>query len=131
MKKIAVLSLIFLILIFLNDSLPKFIQVPLWFNALMHFLGGMAAAYFFGSFWKVFSRSSFDIAEPWFRMLIIVSGAALLGIFWEFFEYTFFGPEILGRFTDVWLYIDTIRDLKMNILGSVVAAFFYAMFSRR
>lgn len=122
--------LLLLSLFGLSLFLPLVFVVPYWFNSLIHFFGGIIAAFLAITFFQMSVRIWWDATAPWLKVLIVVSIATLLGVFWELFEYQFFSPPNIGVFTDVWFYRDTIRDLKMDIVGSTVLALFYAAFRK-
>lgn len=82
-----------------------------WFDNLMHFLGGVMVASLFFSFFK--NRHA--------NWVMIISFVALIGLFWEFYEYW------NDRF---WLanqmkLDDTLSDLFFDLLGGWAAAMIY------
>lgn len=91
-----------------------------WLDKFLHFAGGFwvaAASYRF-----VFKR--FKVAAPKACLAVmIVAVVALLGVFWEFFE---FGTAVLlGNANSVWLQLnglsDTLNDLLFDLLGGLLA----------
>lgn len=75
----------------------------MWYDVMMHFLGGLALGTFIVGF--------FNTRKP---LLFIVAGAALL-IGWEVFEYVFGAPK-----EDNYAF-DTALDFLMGTLGLCVA----------
>ncbi len=92
-----------------------------WVDMLLHFLGGvMAASIFF-----ILAESKFPLIELpggfWAGILATVSFVALIGVFWEFYEYLL----------DYFLYVhqmtlsDTLSDLVFDLLGGILAGMAY------
>jgi len=107
---ITVLALVFFILI-LNYAAMKFhwYYSLLWFDMLMHFLGGLWLGLAF--VWLYPAGTSY---------LKIIAGVLLVGIFWEIFElvvHNYFPDEALD-------WGDTLLDLFFDMLGGGVAVFY-------
>ncbi len=92
----------------------------LWFDMVMHFLGGAWVALL--GFWLVLSfirHPSFSKAQIF---IITISSVLIIGILWEIFEY-FTGLSFIFR--DFW--IDTLSDLTMDLLGSIVIGWWLSL----
>ena len=116
-------------LILAEFSYTKFI----WFKSILfidkplHFLGGVLVAslflYLFEARPDLFSLSQ----NKFVSLVMIVSFAALIGLFWEFYEalveYYFF------RYSDFSVFnmtpIDTLSDLFLDLLGGLSAGILY------
>lgn len=91
-------------------------------DTAFHFVGGVIAA------WFVLALLQNDIIhlKPWKQVAMIVSGALLIGVFWEFAEY------ISGVGQNLWPSIssffhggdvaDTLTDLVADIFGALLVA---------
>ena len=78
----------------------------LWYDILMHFLGGLCLGLF--AYWLL-SR----VSIPTFIMCI--SCVALVGIAWEVFEFvTKFPPSFWMSYP-----LDTMKDLTMDLVGGI------------
>lgn len=79
-----------------------------WFDLMTHFLGGAWAALFFYWVGSSVGRAS--------NLLLVIGGALLLGLAWEFFE-------LAAGISNAPNYIsDTLFDLLMDILGAMFVA---------
>ena len=95
-----------------------------WLDSALHFLGGALMAALF--FW-FFNRERLP-AKPVYKIILAVSFVMLIGVLWEFAEYTFlnalmdfiFGAEGLPATMS-----DTMADLFLDLLGSAVFAVIY------
>ena len=94
-----------------------------WLNVGRHTLGGFAAGWLTISFWKISSKTSYHAAPWWLAILAIFAGVALLGVSWEIFEYQL---GLVQHRTDIGdPYVDTMGDLKMDLLGAAVSSLFF------
>lgn len=107
-----------------------------WIDIPLHLLGGFFAAGF--SWWFAKKFTAFDVF-PKGRLkniIVFVSLAALIGVFWEFFEFGFdYFYVASGRFN--WLNYaqpskaDTMADLLNDLLGGLVAALVFGRNKKR
>lgn len=94
-----------------------------WLDIVLHFAGG----FWLASLLIFFLWKNYGDELPKRRVLsfaVLVSMAALGGIFWEFFEFgydTFFGGALVLQFGQG----DTMSDLFLDILGAGVAHFIF------
>ncbi|KKS83091.1 MAG: hypothetical protein UV58_C0001G0018 [Candidatus Wolfebacteria bacterium GW2011_GWC1_43_10] len=100
-----------------------------WIDALLHFLGGAWAAFlFFFLFHNMFVPEIAGHQWEKIRILILaVSFAALLGVFWEFHEF------ILSQYFFWYLQqsiTDTMGDFLMDILGALCLSL-WLLFTRK
>ena len=87
------------------------------------FIGGVLLSYFVSEFWKWLNLKFFWESNMFLRILGILSGNALVGVFWEIFEYWY--SQGTASFGDNgWFYRDTIWDLQMNFLGALIFVLF-------
>lgn len=91
-----------------------------WFDMVLHFLGGL------GVYLIVSSYFQNGLAKlSWFnRTILLVGVTALIGVIWEFAEYSFTAiPAILPLPWDGLSFIgdlpDTLSDLSLDILGGL------------
>jgi arginine exporter protein ArgO len=91
-------------------------------DKVMHATGGIIVG------WFAFSLLQDDIARArWWRQLIIIVGiVALVGVAWEFAEYT--ATQLRGSLPTLYHYFhggdlgDTLGDLTADLLGGVLFA---------
>lgn len=113
--KTCLVSITFLIY-FLNYIALKFhwYYSIVWFDMLMHFLGGVWVAFIL--LWvfpiKILSKSYF---------LKLILGILFVGVSWEVFE-IMFNNIIAGNPFDI---IDTMSDLFFDMLGGILASFYF------
>ena len=104
-----------------------------WFDIPMHFLGGVwvAMVYFWINAKVEILNSEFNKFPKWFPdLLFILSFVALVGVFWEFYEYGF---DFLNGKTGMFQGspADTMMDLLCDLLGgTTVFAIFYRKFNK-
>lgn len=140
-------AILFLILIFLIDMVFglgfRFYRI-LYFDIILHFLGGFFVAMFFYDYLKEymnpvkgqkinpFDRLRVDTEQSRsIKKILIITGATVfIGVIWEFSEY------IATALLSDYLYnnyriiccmgnlSDTINDLAMDIIGAVIFTFF-------
>ena len=106
-----------------SAHLTRMIIIPLDFqyDMLMHLLGGLSIALTVSNGYKTLRSKNlateFNYLE--FAYLLIAS-TALVGVLWEFMEFLFF-QDFLERLK-VNLYVDTISDLSLDLLGATLWA---------
>ena len=84
----------------------------------MHFLGGLAIAFFFSGCFRALPRQ--DVPErrlAVLELLLIGSLTATAAVFWEFTEFTM--DQFLGTNVQVSL-ANTMQDLALGITGGIV-----------
>ena len=122
--------LIFSVLVFCalaNFFLLQFMELPPWYSFIVHFfVGGILLAKFCVNFWIWFDCVSFWYSRPFFRVLGILSGNAMVGILWEVFEYWHSQGVAAYAGDGAWFYADTIWDFQMNFLGALLVALTYS-----
>lgn len=103
-----------------------------WVANGLHTLGG-AYAFFF-------TRAIFRYAKLFYKMemtkgaeiVIFLGGALILGVFWEWYELIIDGYEVLVLgLTSLATYADNIGDLAFDLLGALLATFYYSKYGRR
>lgn len=107
-------------------GLRLYARAPL-FDITLHFLGGLGI--FLTLHQLLFKK--FPTASPFYWSFLIIGATTLIGVLWEFAEYTgniFFGTisgiELIGDLND------TLADLFMDMLGASFGAMLY-FFTRR
>jgi len=128
----------FIILLFLGSIIVLFSYLSGYYFGLesrraslisniLHFLGGIYAFFFIASVFDVTKKYHNTITVPLMRALIFICGALVLGILWEWYEFIFIYYDkvfILNRQSNM-IYIDTISDLMLDLLGAGLAGFYY------
>ncbi len=95
-----------------------------WLDIILHFLGGVwvAATVFWAYYFSGWYKNPVASARRFF--IVTLSGAVIVGIAWELFEYhaglTFVLPGIDYR-------IDTLCDLGMDVVGGLSAYLYYRL----
>ncbi|MEK7147126.1 MAG: hypothetical protein AAB772_02620 [Patescibacteria group bacterium] len=117
-----------------------------WIDIPLHFLGGVFAAMFswwFGhrfALFNIFHNDFFSAkggsASGGKNILILIAVAATIGVFWEFFEFSFdYFVVSEARFNFLNLAqpskADTMADLFFDILGGFTAGILVSRFSSR
>ncbi len=89
-------------------------------DMVMHFLGGASIAAAASVYYAILRERGLlaPLPFPLFGLLI-VSVAATVGVFWEFFEWTIF-HTILTYPPGVDVWTDTVQDLALDSLGAVI-----------
>ncbi|KKQ22339.1 hypothetical protein A2999_02125 [Candidatus Wolfebacteria bacterium RIFCSPLOWO2_01_FULL_38_11] len=91
-----------------------------WLDIPMHFLGGFLTAMLFAYF--IYPKLQIINHKTLIAFILFISFSALIGIFWEFYEF-FYDIFISSRgFSGVMQYgaADTIADLLMDLSGAFV-----------
>lgn len=113
-----------------NIFLPRYADIPYWFNHAMHFFGGCFAGVLSGAVvlllldWR---RNGDEALCFVIACLAIFFGAIALGAMWEEFEYLYFSKEILEEWSWLGLYDDTLIDMRMNRWGASTALAFFML----
>ena len=131
--------LIFLITILLLHFAATFnywYWTYLWLDIPMHFLGGFWTAM---AFIYLISNYQFPISGEFLKrnllsyFIIILSFVALIGIFWEFYEFLNDALFSSRGYSQIFQQgaADTIGDLFFDLLGGTVSAVIFKLFSRK
>lgn len=84
----------------------------------MHFLGGLAIAFFFSGCFRTLPRQDVPAGRlAVLELLLIGSLTATAAVFWEFTEFTM--DQLLGTNVQVSL-TNTMKDLAMGISGAIL-----------
>jgi len=123
-----------------NIACPKYLGCTSGFfgyDAIEHFLFGIAGVFLFVWLCKKFQQFSFLQDKRWKNFLLLVAMVTFLSVLWEFGECArdAFRLNILHEplrnirlqinLLDQPTNIDTMGDLFFGMLGSIVALFFY------
>lgn len=138
-RSFAFFILVIIVLVFLLNTLANlyfWYWTYIHFDEFMHFLGGV----FLGSSaLYIYYASSYIIPQHKsfiFALFVAVGATALIGIFWEFFEYTLYSGIAKDTLTSQ-LYLkgglsDTLSDLCFDLLGSIFATgLFYTLWNKK
>lgn len=96
-------------------------------NNTLHFLGGVYAFFFIGSVFNVTKRYHNTIAAPLAKSVIFIFGALFLGVLWEWYElfFIYWQKVFVMKNQGAAIYIDTMGDLALDLLGALSAGFYY------
>lgn len=98
-----------------------------WLDIIMHLLGGALVAATV-VWWVYFSgRISLPSLSPFFTLMLILGAVALVGVFWEFFEFLVDKFITKKNYIDLLQpgVIDTMKDLFMDILGGLAVGLLF------
>ncbi len=113
--KIIVSFLVFLLFIHIFASIAHLYWLIDWVDMPMHFLGGFWVAMVF----FYLNQKFFKIQNFWTTVIMTLSFVALIGVFWEFFEFLYdffiFSKEYFGVFQRG--ISDTMSDLFFDLIG--------------
>lgn len=130
MSKVLFLGLVFLLALnFLFDAVHLYEAVS-WLDKPMHFLGGMLVAAFL--FWFLFPVKV-QINNFFWLAVVLVSLVLLVGVLWEFAEFTFLNRLVAYVFKTPFLPMtlgDTLGDLLFDLLGGLGFAGVYFLFKK-
>jgi len=106
----------------LLDIKFELIKNILWYDSLLHMLGGAFSAtvfiYVFSCKWQLF-----DSKKNFLYTLATIAGlVALVGVTWEFYEFLI--DAALGSLAQPSL-ADTIKDLANDLLGGTITTIMY------
>ena len=124
MRKVILAMIALGLLGLVNTFLPRYADLPYWFNHAMHFFGGCFAGALSGAVMLLlldWRRNSDEVLRFVLVCLAIFFGAIALGAMWEELEYLYFSKEILEEWSWLGLYDDTLIDMKMNRWGASAA----------
>lgn len=92
-----------------------------WIDIPMHFIGGVWVALFFFWIFKKRNDVHLETIPGWLSAAIVVGFVLLLGVLWEFFEFSFdilVAQKGLAAFAQQGI-TDTLGDLAMDLVGGV------------
>lgn len=124
MKRLGIFIFIMILLLVMSLLIERLLggDRP-WFNTSRHLLLGMCAGWGFIVFWETTSRLSYRAAPAMLVMMMVIAGSAIFGVLWEIFEYTF---NLVRYRTDIGdPYVDTIKDLAMDVAGGAIMALLF------
>ncbi|PIR69237.1 MAG: hypothetical protein COU47_04015 [Candidatus Niyogibacteria bacterium CG10_big_fil_rev_8_21_14_0_10_46_36] len=116
-------SLVIILGVHIFALLTSLYYILPWFDIAVHGMGGFWAASFI--YYLLFYTYRGSVRMPCFiAFVVIVSGTALVGVLWEFFEFAmdiinipFLGIGLSGKA----VLVDTLLDLLMDIAGGSLA----------
>jgi hypothetical protein len=104
-----------ILVLFIGIFIGKFVDIygrlPI-FDKVMHFSGGFVSGWIFLLFVRDELRRSSFIK----RILVVMGGVALIGIFWEFAEYLSSALHYYFPVVNEYLYIGSLRDTMLDIV---------------
>lgn len=92
-----------------------------WFDIPLHFLGGSCAGLISLYFYSYFHRRTAVSTGSSQALLVVIIGTITVGLAWELFEYS--ADITFNTVGDYFL--DTVKDLIMDILGGYAAYFYF------
>ncbi len=89
-----------------------------WFDILLHFLGGVLIALIFLPLYIFLNKKNKKFRSKMFLILLSVSFAGIIGVFWEIFEFC------AGIVPTQNYALDMSLDIFMDIIGGILGSFF-------
>jgi len=115
------LIVVFISSIYLGFGYQFYTTIPI-FDVILHFLGG----FFVGMLVYSYHHREFTKNSPFFQIIALVGITIMVGVFWEFLEYTasLSLTQIIHEKFQYNIYFmgdldDTITDLFMDTLGVI------------
>ena len=99
-----------------------------WLDIPMHFLGGFLLVIIFFYFWRF---AHISIGNVFGALVLTLGFVALIGVFWEFYEFLHDFYLLTGGKISVFQssFADTVKDLFFDLVGGTTAfAIFYKRF---
>lgn len=115
--KLAKFLLFLMFFIFISDYVAKelyWYSSILWFDMVMHFLGGFWVGLFF--IWFLAPKNS-----SWRELIKVFIGVLIIGVLWEFFE-VYIHNYISKYPFDI---VDTLSDVSFDLAGGIFAVFYF------
>lgn len=97
-----------------------------WISNILHFIGGGYAVFFVRELFNL-AKTRHEILVPrWMEFAILIGGALVLGVFWEWFEFAIdrYRVLIVGK-QSIMTYADNIGDLIIDFLGALAAGVYF------
>ncbi len=92
-------------------------------DTLLHFLAGFVVGYTTWWFYMGFQKKEHKLPPSVILGLMILT-TMIVGLFWEYFEYTFdIAYSNFASYT-----VDTVHDICMDLIGSIVAGILLVLF---
>lgn len=127
-RSLAFVNLFLVLAIFTADRLAQsysWYYHYWWFDMVMHFAGGFFVA--LSVLYLYFHSGYVELShnQAWFTILCALGAGAVVGVFWEFFEFaidlytgrTFNGISVMDQKVG-----DTLSDLFFDMFGAVAAS---------
>ncbi len=114
--KTILISLFLILFLHLLATIGHWYWTVSWFDMPMHFLGG---------FWVVMvfdylNQRFFKLSNFWMRAVLALSFIALIGVLWEFFEFSLDNLFFLKKWGPFQGGLsDTMGDLLFDLLGGL------------
>ena len=98
-----------------------------WLDIPMHFLGGFLLVIIFFYFWRF---AHISIGNVFGALVLTLGFVALIGVFWEFYEFLRDFYLLTGGKISVFQnsFADTVKDLFFDLVGGTTA---FAIFYRK
>lgn len=103
----------------------RFYSTLPWFDILLHFLGGFWVA---GLFFLIFNSRRLQVKNFSLTLILALSFIALVGVVWEFAEFTFLNSLMANIFKGLdtrGTLDDTIADLAFDFFGGLAFLIIY------
>jgi len=97
-----------------------------WVANFFHTIGGFYAFIFTKAVFQYYKSRNKIVFPSGLEFFILIGGAIILGVFWEWYELILDRYELLVLgLPSVASYADNIGDLAFDALGALIAAIFY------
>jgi hypothetical protein len=120
------ISLILILIFYISSFYYDWFDFIWWLDTPMHLIGGAWTALF--AIYIYNKYFDFQKNKLIFKLIIILSSVALVGIFWEFYEFIM-DVIILKKYLFYnepgYILFDTLKDLFNDLVGALIAFIFY------
>jgi hypothetical protein len=120
------ISLILILIFYISSFYYDWFYSIWWLDTPTHLIGGAWTALF--AIYIYNKYFDFQKNKLIFKLIVILSSVALVGIFWEFYEFIM-DVIILKKYLFYnepgYILFDTLKDLFNDLVGALIAFIFY------
>jgi hypothetical protein len=120
------ISLILILIFYISSFYYDWFYSIWWLDTPMHLIGGAWTALF--AIYIYNKYFDFQKNKLIFKLIVILSSVALVGVFWEFYEFIM-DVIILKKYLFYnepgYVLFDTLKDLFNDLVGALIAFIFY------
>jgi hypothetical protein len=119
---------IFLVLlgVFIGTYFNIYSFIP-YFDKVLHTLGGLIVAWFF----SIYFEKELASTSKWKKVLILTAMAALIGLVWEFAEYSAIYVKNYLPLVYEYFHGGSLTDTLTDLVSDVTGGFLFSFFSKK
>jgi len=121
-----IISLILILIFYFLTIINDWFYSIWWIDTPMHLAGGAWTALF--AIYIYNKYFDFQKNKLFFQLIIILSSVALIGVFWEFYEFildVIIFKKYLFYNEPGYILFDTLKDLFNDLVGALISFIFY------